>query len=157
MTLILTLFVVATILFAVELLIPGGILGVLGVCVIVTACIFACVSYGAWLGGVAILAGLSLCGILLYLEFLILPKTKFGRRARLDAQVTGVATALGNVQYLIGLPAEAVTMLSPSGYVTVEGQRFEAFCENGQTPVGAPLLVVGADNFRLIVTKNLTF
>jgi membrane-bound ClpP family serine protease len=43
-------------------------------------------------------------------------------------------------------------MLSPSGYVLIDGQRFEAFCQAGQIPAGSPLEVVGSDNFRLIVS-----
>jgi membrane-bound ClpP family serine protease len=43
-------------------------------------------------------------------------------------------------------------MLSPSGYVRVDGRRYEAFCQSGQVPMGAALEIVGADNFRLIVS-----
>ena len=47
-------------------------------------------------------------------------------------------------------------MLSPSGYIMIDGKRYEAFCQSGQVPAGAALEVIGADNFRLIVseTKN---
>ena len=47
-------------------------------------------------------------------------------------------------------------MLSPSGYIRVEGKRYEAFCQSGQAPAGTPLEVVGADNFRLIVSPTNT-
>jgi membrane-bound ClpP family serine protease len=43
-------------------------------------------------------------------------------------------------------------MLSPSGYVRVDGRRYEAFCQSGQAPAGSALEIIGADNFRLIVT-----
>jgi membrane-bound serine protease (ClpP class) len=54
---------------------------------------------------------------------------------------------------VVGKPAEAATALAPSGYVMVEGRRYEAFCETGFVEKGVALRVVGVDNFRLIVTK----
>jgi membrane-bound ClpP family serine protease len=54
---------------------------------------------------------------------------------------------------VIGKPATAVTILAPSGYVLVEGRRFEAFCRSGHADRGDALSVIGVDNFRLIVTK----
>ena len=96
----------------------------------------------------------------IYLEFYILPKTKWGKRAFLTAEVTGVSAAYGpDAQEMVGKSAEAITVLSPSGYILVDGKRFEAFCQSGQVPPGTALEVVGADNFRLIVTQrssNLT-
>ena len=53
---------------------------------------------------------------------------------------------------LIGQSAESLTMLSPSGYVLVNGQRYDAFCQNGQVPAGTQLEIIGADSFRLIVS-----
>jgi membrane-bound serine protease (ClpP class) len=55
---------------------------------------------------------------------------------------------------VVGKPAEAATALAPSGYVIVEGRRYEAFCETGFAEKGVALRVVGVDNFRLIVTKS---
>ena len=55
---------------------------------------------------------------------------------------------------LIGKPAEALTMLSPSGYVSVDGERYKAFCQSGQVPAGSILEIIDADNFRLIVTQR---
>ncbi|HXA15141.1 MAG TPA: NfeD family protein, partial [Opitutaceae bacterium] len=55
---------------------------------------------------------------------------------------------------VVGKPAEAATTLAPSGYVIVEGRRYEAFCDTGLAEKGSALRVVGVDNFRLIVTKT---
>jgi len=55
---------------------------------------------------------------------------------------------------VVGKAATALTTLAPSGYVLVEGLRYEAFCESGMAERGAALRVVGVDNFRIIVTNN---
>jgi membrane-bound ClpP family serine protease len=60
---------------------------------------------------------------------------------------------LANPGEVVGKAAEAVTTLAPSGYVLVEGRRYEAFCRSGHAPKGAALRVIGIDNFRVIVTQ----
>ena len=114
-------------------------------------------TFGTWGGIIALAAALLVGGLALFFEFRILPKTAIGKRAFLNSQVTGVSSALGKEALdLVGHPAEALTMLSPSGYVRVNGERYEAFSQSGQIPVGAMLDIVGADNFRLIVSLRKT-
>ncbi len=157
MTLIILLFLIGVIFIAVEVIIPGGILGAVGALLMFAGCAVAFSNYGTW-GGVLALGAALLLGVLaLFLEFKILPKTAIGRRAFLTTQVTGVSAALGKEALdLVGHPAEALTMLSPSGYVRVNGERYEAFSQSGQIPAGTMLDIVGADNFRLIVSLPKT-
>jgi membrane-bound serine protease (ClpP class) len=155
MTLVLLLFSIGIVLIAVEVIVPGGILGTLGAILFFAGCVLTFLAYGNWIGLAAIVVALAIGGLAIFLEFWILPKTKIGQRAFLKAEVTGVSAAIGKEALdLIGKSADALTMLSPSGYVRVDGQRYEAFCQSGQVPVGAALQVIGADNFRLIVTPS---
>jgi membrane-bound ClpP family serine protease len=157
MTLIVLLFLIGVVFIAVEVIIPGGILGAIGGLLMFAGSIVAFSTYGTWGGVAALAAGLFLGGLALYFEFRILPKTAIGRRAFLNSEVTGVSAALGKEALdLVGHPAEALTMLSPSGYVRVNGERYEAFSQSGQVPAGAMLDIVGADNFRLIVSLRKT-
>lgn len=155
MTLIILLFALGIVLVAVEVIVPGGILGTIGALMMFGGCVMSFVEYGTAGGLVASLAAVGLAVLALYLEFRVLPKTAIGRRAFLRKEVTGVSAALGKeARDLIGKSAEALTMLSPSGYIRVDGKRYEAFCQSGQVPAGAPLEVIGADNFRLIVSPT---
>ncbi len=157
MTLIVLLFLVGVVFIAVEVIIPGGILGAIGALLMFAGCAVAFSTYGTWGGVLALAAALLFGGIALYFEFRILPKTAIGRRAFLTSEVTGVSAALGKQALdLVGHSAEALTMLSPSGYVRVNGERYEAFSQSGQVPAGATLDIVGADNFRLIVSLRKT-
>ena len=93
----------------------------------------------------------------LYIEFRILPKTSIGRRAFLTSEIKAVSSTFGEeTRDLVGKSAKALTMLSPSGYIMVEGKRYEAFCQSGQVPAGTALQVTGSDNFRLIVSETKT-
>ncbi|MGD7654363.1 MAG: NfeD family protein [Verrucomicrobiales bacterium] len=157
MTLIILLFLIGVILLAVEVIVPGGILGVAGAILMVVGCALAFKDYGTSGGLIAIAAAVALAGIAVFIEFYILPKTTIGKRAFLSTQITGSSSAFGDdAKSLVGKPAEAVTMLSPTGYVRINGKRYEAFCQSGQVPAGSPLKVVGTDNFRIIVSLTNT-
>lgn len=157
MTLIVLLFAVGIVFLAVEVIIPGAILGSIGALLMFAGCALAFTDYGTLGGIVALLIAFTVGGLALFLEFRVLPRTKIGKRAFLTTQITGVSAALGSdALELVGKPAEALTMLSPSGYVRVEGRRYEAFCQSGQVPAGAMLEIIGADNFRLIVSLQKT-
>lgn len=154
MTLIVLLFSIGILLLVAEVIVPGGVLGAVGGALMLSGCVLAFVDYGVG-GGILTVVIASLIGLLaLYLEFKILPRTKLGKRAFLTSEMTGVSAALGtDAQRLVGKPATALTMLSPSGYVQIDGRRYEAFCQSGQAPIGTALEVIGADSFRLIVSQ----
>lgn len=155
MTLIVLLLVVGVLLLAAEVILPGGIVGALGGLMMIVGCVVAFTRLGPGGGSVTVLAALALTAIVLYVEFRIVPKTRFGRRAFLDRAITGVsAPATEDLEALIGKSAEAVTTLAPSGYVLVEGKRHEAFCRSGLAEKGVRLEVIGSENLRLIVTQR---
>jgi membrane-bound ClpP family serine protease len=155
MTLIILLYSLGILLLVAEVLVPGGVIGTVGAILMFIGCVIAFVEYGSGGGLLALLAGIVLAVAAFFIEFRVLPNTRLGRRAFLTKEMTGVSAAIGQeARNLIGKSAEALTMLSPSGYVRVDGRRYEAFCQSGQAPVGSALEVIGADSFRLIVIQT---
>jgi membrane-bound ClpP family serine protease len=153
MNIIILLFSLGIVFIAVEVIVPGAILGLIGALLMFGGCVMSFINFGSQGGLIAIMVAFAVGGLALFLELKVLPKTALGKRAFLNKEITAVSAAFGSEALaLIGKSAEAVTMLSPSGYVLVEGVRYEAFCQAGQVPSGAALEVVGADNFRLIVS-----
>ena len=153
MTLIILLFSLGILFIAVEVIVPGAILGSIGALLMFGGCIMAFIDYGTAGGMLAVLTAIIVAGLALFIEFHYLPKTKFGKRAFLTREITAVSAAVGpEARELIGKSATALTLLSPSGYILVAGLRYEAFCQSGQAPLGSALDIIGADNFRLIVT-----
>ena len=55
---------------------------------------------------------------------------------------------------VVGKTCEAVTTLAPTGYVRLDGRRYEAFSQSGHVAKGTVLRVVAVDNFRLTVTRS---
>jgi len=153
-TAVITLFVVGIVLLAVEVLVPGAVLGVFGGIALLAGVITAFVQFDATGGMIASALALLLGGITLYFEFVILPKTRLARALSMTETVTGRSQPeIANPKDVVGLEAVAVTTLAPSGYVELTGRRYEASCQSGLVEVGARLRVVDVDNFRLIVTQ----
>jgi membrane-bound serine protease (ClpP class) len=120
-------------------------------------CVTAYMRYGTGGGTVALVSALLLALLALYIEFRVLPKTAIGRRVFLTSEIKSSSSPLGEeARDLIGKSATSLTMLSPSGYVSVDGKRYEAFCQTGQVPAGTLLDVISADNFRIIVSETKT-
>jgi len=152
MSLIILLFIIGILCIVAEVIVPGGILGGVGALFMFGGCVLAFTRYDVGGGLVAVAAALLITIIALTLEFKLLPKTKLGRRAFLEKEISGSSSIYGaETRELVGKTAEALTRLSPSGYVRIDGKRYDAFSQSGQIDAGTELRVVGSDNFRLIV------
>ena len=156
MTLIIFLFALGIFLFAVEVLVPGGILGIAGGVLLLAGCILSFVRYGSDGGLIAFVASILVGAGVFFIEFKFLPKTRIGKRFFLSREITATATALQNdARDLIGKAALSTSVLSPSGYVTIDGKRYEAVSQSGHIAPGSELEVVDANHFQLTVrTKS---
>lgn len=154
MNAIIILFVIGALLLAAEIFLPGAIAGVVGALSLLAGSALSFRHYG-FAGGLAASVGaVGLVVLMLYLELIVLPRTAFGRRMVVEATVGATSQPpVATLEAVLDKPAEALTTLSPSGYVLIEGRRYEAFCRDGQAAKGATLRVVGVDNFRIIVTQ----
>lgn len=152
MTWIILLVAIGITLIVLEVIIPGGILGAIGGVCILASCALSFSEFGPMGGLISTAIILTITGITVWLVFRVLAKTPLGRRAFLKKSVDAVSAAYGNeAKELIGKSGSAKTTLAPSGYVVIEGKRYEAFCQGGMIEAGTAIEVVGADNFRIIV------
>ncbi len=152
MNLILGLMLLAAVLISFEIIIPGAVLGLLGLTAYLVACVVAGVQFGVIKGVLTFFAGGAFLGVLLYFEFKWIPHTRLGRQLFLAKEVEGKSNA-GLSDDLVGKTGEAVTPLKPTGLVLVDGQRYEAQSRDGYINAGEMLKVVAKDNFRIVVAK----
>lgn len=154
MNAIVLLFLLGVLLLAGEVFVPGAVLGILGGLCMAAGCVISFVELGTGGGLIATAVALALLGLTLYVELVWLPTTRFGKKFFVHATVGATSQPpLADKASVVGKMAEAVTPLVPSGYVLVDGRRYEAFSQSGHAVKGAQLRVTGLDNFRLIVTK----
>lgn len=155
MNAIVLLFLIGALLLAGEVFVPGAILGVIGALCMLAGCVLSFSHFGLAGGLLATAIAAVLLGLMLYIELVWLPKTRMGRSLIVQSSVSATSQPpLAELNAVVGKTAEAVTPLVPSGYVMVEGRRYEGFSQSGHVPKGATLRVVGLDNFRLILTKT---
>jgi membrane-bound serine protease (ClpP class) len=155
MTAILLLFLLGTVLLVFEVFTPTSVLGILGGLAMLGGCILAFMDYGAGGGSLAVVAGLAILGVALYAEFGLLPKTRLGKRFFLHDSIGATSQPpLAEAGAVVGKTCEAVTTLAPTGYVRLDGRRYEAFSQSGHVAKGTVLRVVAVDNFRLTVTRS---
>jgi membrane-bound ClpP family serine protease len=151
-TLIILLFTIGLILLAAEVLVPGGILGIAGGVALFAGCVVSFMELGASGGLIAVVVAMLAAFVVFYIQFKILPKTRVGKRFFLKREITATSTALqDSARDLIGKAALSATVLSPSGYVTIDGKRYEAVSQSGQIAPGTELEVIDANHFQLTV------
>ena len=153
MNLIVLLFVLGLVFLFFEVFTPGPVFGILGGLTLMGGIAVAAMNNGATGGLLAGIAALAAVCATLYAELVWLPKTRFAQKFSVHSTSGETIKQQDVGPDFVGKVAEALTTLAPSGYVSVEGRRYEAFCQSGHAARGTQLRVTGLDNFRLIVTK----
>ncbi len=154
MNIIVLLFILGLVFMFFEVFTPGPVFGILGGITLMGGIAVAAMTSGVSGGLIAGIVALATVSATLYAELVWLPKTRFAQRFSVHS-TSGTTIRQQDVEAdaVVGKTAEALTTLAPSGYVSIEGHRYEAFCQSGHAERGAQLRVTGLDNFRLIVTK----
>jgi membrane-bound ClpP family serine protease len=154
MTAVFSFFIAAVVLVAAEIVVPGGVLGVAGGICLLGGVISAYVHWGMVGGSVATGIALLVGAVTIYLEFVWLPKSRLARKFFMAETVAGRSQPeIAERAAVVGREAVAVTTLSPSGYVELDGRRYEAFSQSGHAVAGVRVKVQEVDNFRLLVTQ----
>lgn len=154
MTTILLFFVLGVVLLVLDLFTAGLVLSVFGVLAILAGTASAFHQFGVVGGLLAFGSGAVLLTVALYIEYAVLPKTRWGKKFFLHAAIEGTSQApAAETAALTGREAVAMTPLMPSGQIEIAGKRYEALSLDGHVAKGARLKVTGVQNFSLTVTK----
>ena len=154
MNLVVLFILIGVVLLAFEVFMPGAVLGVLGGLLLLAGCAIAFYRYDAAIGALTTLASLALLGAMLWAEFVLLPKTAIGKKLFLQKAVEATSQPEVASAAAVGKVCEAITTLAPSGYVLLDGRRYEAWSQSGHIAKGETLRVISLDNFRLIVSST---
>lgn len=151
-SLVITLIVVAFLLFFLEVFAPGGVLGLLGACSLIAASILAYEPLG-FVGSAAILAGGGLLAFaLFFIQIKLMAKSRFGRTIQHRQQQKSQTTPVGR-DNLVGQKGTALTTMAPSGRVKIANETFEAASNSGLINKNATIEVVRSEHLKLIVRE----
>jgi membrane-bound serine protease (ClpP class) len=150
---IIALILAALVLVFFEVILPGGILGVLAALCILLATWLAGSQFGASGAVLTFLSAAVAVALLVYIEFKLLARTSLGGGFFLKNSVTGHSNQAPATNEVVGKEGVALTRLNPSGRVAIDGQSYEAYSQDGYIDADQPIRVAGQDNFKLIIKK----
>lgn len=150
---IVALVVAALVLVFFEIILPGGLLGLLAVVCVLGATWLGFAEYGAMGGATVFLGSLLAIAILIFFQFKLMANSSLGKGFFLKAKVSGHSNEAPGEETIIGKKGTSLTRLNPSGKVAIDGQSYEAYSQDGYIESDQPITVVSQDNFKLIIKK----
>ncbi len=143
---IITLFIIGLIAIAVELFIPGAIIGLCGAGCVVTSIIFAYIYVSNLLGH--ILLGLGICFIPVFFVswYKLLSKTFSVRASEKD-----FSSARDRLDDLLSEEGIALTTLRPSGIANIKGNKIDVISEGEMISKNTRIKVIDVKGNRIIV------
>ena len=153
MSMILGFTAAALILVFFEVLLPGGVLGVLSALCLLAASWISYDTYGLLAGAAVFFGTILLMVVLVFVEFKLLGKTSFGQQFFLKSSIEGHTRAAVAEDSVIGMQGMTLTRLNPSGKIAVGGKNYEAYSQDGYIERDQVIAVVAQDNFKLIIKK----
>jgi membrane-bound ClpP family serine protease len=153
MSMILGFIAAALVLVFFEIILPGGVLGVLAALCVCVATWFGFELYGAMGALVVFFGALFAIGLFAFVEFKLLAKTSLGQQFFLKAAIDGHTREAVAEDSIVGREGITLTRLNPSGKVAIGQKSYEACSQDGYIDRDQAIAVVAQDNFKLIIKK----
>jgi len=139
----------------VELFIPGGVLGVIGVALLILSIVYAFIAFPA--AGPYVATGvLALIALAFFWWTTVFPHTRPGRRLMAGASLKGSTSVEQGLDSLRGKQGVAASPLRPSGYVLIDGRRIDVVTRGEMIEKDCPVRVVDVEGSRVIVAQVLS-
>lgn len=154
MSWIIGLLLAASVLLFLEVLLPGGILGLLAAGCVIAATVLTGLEYDWVTAALVFMASILVGLVLVVVEFRLFAKTRFGKRFFLTRTVEGRSCTAQSKEDLVGKSGLTLTRLNPLGRVEIEGHTYEAQARDGYLEAGVAITVHSQDNFKLIIEQS---
>jgi membrane-bound ClpP family serine protease len=145
--------VVGLLLIAIEVFVPGGVLGVMGVFFLLAAVVAGFFAFGAQGGFLAAIAVVVAGGIFLALWIKMFPKTGVGKLLTLQSDGKAFKSGPPELAALVDKEGVAQTDLRPAGMAVLDGQRRDVVSESGYIARGAKVRVILVQGSRVVVRE----
>lgn len=157
-TVCIALLIGGALLVAVEVFIPGGVLGTIGsvMLVIALAMAFSSDSFStevaSWMtAGVIAFVVLTVVAWMKYFT-----RTPIGRRMTISADLSDASATDETLVGLAGRSGEALSDLRPAGFASIDGRRVDVITQGGMIGKGMQIRVVKVEGNRVVVkTTNI--
>ena len=148
MGLVVTLLLVGFALLLLETVVPGIVLGIIGVGCLIAGVVIAYVRFGLNTGNIAltIVATGLVAGTCLWIKYF--PGSAVARVFVSKGQIGVVGAEKPELLHQTG---SAITDLRPSGTAFIQGRRVDVVSEGSFVQKGAPVKVVAIEGLRVVV------
>ena len=145
LTILYSIYFIGLILAVIELFIPGGIVGSIGAIMIISSIILTFI-YCSFLHGLFLL-GLT---IIIFPALILWWLKKFTLKTAENAE-DGYVSNDESLEKFLGKEGVTLTLLRPSGIVSIENKRIDAIADCDIIPANTPIKVVKIEGCRFVV------
>lgn len=136
----------------VELFIPGGILGIIGVGLLILSIVYAFIAFPA--AGPYVATGvLALIAVAFYWWTTIFPRTRPGQRLMAGSNLRGSTSVEDGLDALRGKEGLTSSPLRPAGFVIIDGRRIDVVTRGEMIAKDCRVRVVEVEGGRVIVAQ----
>jgi membrane-bound serine protease (ClpP class) len=154
MTVIIVLSIIGIVAILLELLLPGGILGVLGAVALIVAASQVFADYGATAGMIFSFSAftITVVAFLLWMKYFhLIPFAKsFILHEAVGGEDGSGDKSVGTDPALVGKRGVTVTDLQPSGRARIDGERHDVVAESGAIDKGTEIEVVAINPIPVV-------
>ncbi|MBW7908728.1 MAG: hypothetical protein H3C50_07395 [Kiritimatiellae bacterium] len=141
-------------LIALELFVPGGILGIFGALALMVAIVLGFFAFGPEGGFLAAICIVLFSAIVFALWVYIFPKTKIGKVLTLQKDGHDFKSANTAPSPLLGKEGTALSNLQLSGIAQIDGHRTDVVAESDFIAAGTKVKVVKVEGNRIVVRES---
>lgn len=144
---------IGLVLIAVEIVVPGGVLGVIGALALMVAIVMGFFAFGAQGGFLAAVCIIVASAAVLAIWIKIFPRTKVGKVLTLSREGSDFKASDPTPSPLLGKEGITLSNLQLSGIAQIDGKRTDVVAESDFIPPNTPIKVVKVEGSRVVVRK----
>ncbi len=145
------LLVVGFVLIALEVFIPGGVVGGVGAVALVIAAGVALRAFPGFLGVLASIGAVFFTVAAVVVWMKIFPRTRMGRSLTVATDLQDAHSEAENLAVLVGQAGLALSSLRPAGFAQFGERRVDVITRGEALPAGTPVQVVLVEGNRVVV------
>ena len=140
------------VMIALEVFLPGGILGAIGAVALAAAIVVGFRAFPAY-GALVAIGILVFSAIVLVLWLKIAPDTWIGRKLTISRDLVDAKATKPGLDELIGQKGTALCPLRPAGFAKIGGRRVDVVTQGEMVDKDEPIQVIDVESNRVIVKK----
>jgi len=154
--LIVTLILLGFVLIILEIFVPGGVVGAVGVICLLAGSVLCFHRYGPGVGGPVLIGCLIVAALIVYVGYRIIRRSPMGRNIFLESSESregGYSASDVDLESLVGSVGVAASDLRPAGIADINDHRVSVVTDGEYVRTGERIRVVEVESNRVVVER----